>query len=348
MKKKRIGMIVSTLMALAVLSGCGNEPQSLRDSLTGKNNESKVTPKDNDSNTDSADNNGKVDNNDANDPKNDPGNDPGNKPDTDIPDGGNAPQPQTDGLTFVHDVEGLLMAIEPGAKIVMEPGVYNLSDYLTEQWNDPDEGWEKIRRKGHVWMEDVFDGIQLHFNAVSGLSIIGRSSDRADTQILTDPRYANLFTFHDSSDVLLSNLTMGHTDRGECVGNVLDFQGCTDVLLVNMDLFGCGVYGISACSDTVNGSGNFHIYDSTIRDCSYGPLWIEDNTTGDWIFSHCELTGSLSGGFFGELEEGKLYFYDCVFGNRETENFSFRQDTVTQNCEWGEIEYYPEYPDIEE
>ncbi len=342
MKKKRIGMILSMLMTVTALSACGNEPQSLRDSLTEKN---KVTVTQGATPTERPADNGNNDNN-GNDNDNDNGND--NDPGTDVTDGSNDPQPQADGVTYVHDVEGLLMAIEPGAKIVMEPGVYNLSDYLTAQWSDPDEGWEKIRRKGHVWMEDVFDGVQVHFNAVSGLSIIGRSSDRADTQILTDPRYANLFTFHDSSDVLLSNLTMGHTDQGDCVGNVLDFQGCTDVLLVNMDLFGCGVYGVSASSDDINGSGNFHIYDSTIRDCSYGPLWIENNTDGDWIFSKCELTGSLSGGYFPRLTKGTLYFYDCVFGDKETENFYFRQDTVTQNCEWGEIEYYPEFQEDDE
>ncbi len=328
MKKKTIGLFCAMLLTTAALAGCGDKTEPIsrprgtigeeegNDAASGNNagNESDVKP--------------------------------GNADDgAGVNDGGNGNSASADGMTCVKDVEGLLMAIEPGAKIVLEPGTYNLSDYLVKQWNTPDAGWEKIKAKGYVWMEKVFDGVQVHFDNVDGLSIIGRSPDRADTQILTDPRYASLFIFHSSKDVMLSNLTMGHTDRGECVGNVLDFMGCSEVLLVNMDIFGCGVYGIGAMEENGKHMGSVHVYDTLIRDCYYGPLNIEDPGSGDWYFSRCELSGSTGGGYFSELYQGKLYFYDCVFGDRESENFYFRDDAVTENCTWGNIEVYPEYPE---
>ena len=319
MKKKNIAALFVSVLALAVFTGCESDASHKPRPLYSGTEEGPddVTGAD--------------------------------KPDTvsenaGVPGGTDTP---ADGTIRVSDVDGLIRAAAPGAKIVLEPGTYNLSEYLDEIWDHYGEEWNSINGNEHVWIEKVFDGVQLHFTDVDGMSIVGSSSDRADTEIITEPRYATLFTFHASEDVFLSNLTMGHTQAGECVGDVLDFWGCTNVRMVNMDIYGCGVYGISASNEGTGRCGNFQIFDSTIRDCSYGALSIWDNNSGDWVFTNCELTGSAYGGSFYDTNNGKLCFYDCVFGDGETEAFSFRDDVVAENCQWGNVQNYPDYGDYE-
>ncbi|MCR5250583.1 MAG: hypothetical protein K6E50_08260 [Lachnospiraceae bacterium] len=318
MKKKMIGVLLAVVFSAAVLTACDGKQQS-----SGRQTYSPTQAAEN-----------------GNGSENNGGGDASPTPEA-------SPAP-ADATVVVSDVEELLAAIGPGARIILEPGTYNLSEYLQEKWDEQGTAWNRNNGNSYVWMEEVFDGVELHIEGVDGLSLIGRSQNREETVILTDPRYANVISFHESENLLLSNLTMGHTMTGYCVGDVLNFQRCCDVRLVNMDLYGCGVYGISADGGGTGASGNFHVYDSTIRDCSGGPLDIANNDLGDWFFFRCELSGSESGGYFYKLENAKLRFYDCVFGDKETENFYFREDTETENCEWGGIMNLPDYSGYEE
>ena len=238
----------------------------------------------------------------------------------------------------VSNVEELLDAIEPGAMIIMEPGTYDISGYLEDAAEQFGENWYKAY--SYVSVNPEYDGPELVIQDVSGLSITGSSNDCSDTKILTDPRYVAVMRFESCEDIALANLTMGHTDRGDCSGNVLDLYYCGDVTLTNMDLFGCGVLGIYGEQCT----GNLNCYDSNIHDCSAGPLsaWECEKR---WTFISCSLIDSLSGGFFDETDDFKLSFYDCLFGDKESENYMFRGDTTTYDCEWGEIGTYPDYGD---
>ncbi|MBP5606963.1 MAG: right-handed parallel beta-helix repeat-containing protein [Lachnospiraceae bacterium] len=314
MKKKNLAVLLVSVLALTAFTGCDAGTQQTQRPLYPGNTEGPVDVTG------------------------------GDEPDTVSGDSGVQGGTETpeDGTVRVSDVDGLIRAVQPGAKIVLEPGTYNLSEYLNEIWEHYGEEWNSINGNDHVWIEEVFDGVQLHFNDVDGMSIVGSSPDRADTEIITEPRYATLFSFHSSDDVFLSNLTMGHTYAGDCVGDVLDFLGCTNVRMVNMDIYGCGVYGISASNEETGRCGNFQIFDSTIRDCSYGALNIWNNNSGDWVFRNCELTGSSYGGSFYDMKNGKMCFYDCVFGDGETEAFSFRSDVVAENCQWGVVHNYPD------
>ena len=138
--------------------------------------------------------------------------------------------------------------------------------------------------------------------------------------------------------LVLSGMTLGHTDRGECWGSVIDLLSCDSVILNNMDLYGCGVIGLNLeyCSNFLKCT------DVTIRDCSSGPL-CNSGSRGEWKFYNCNLTGSDSGGFFSEAPALSLYFENCTFGDRESENFMFREDTTTKNCTWGNVSTPPDY-----
>lgn len=259
------------------------------------------------------------------------------------------PEPVTDDMPEGRDttvtafsIEELLEAIQPEAVIVIEPGRYNMTDFLgrfdsadaIKAWNDSHE---------YVKIEEVFDGLEIVIENVNGLFFGGKDLITANTEIVTDPRYAAVMTFRNCSDLMLGHMTMGHTDRGNCSGNVIDLIGCDGVLMVGLDLYGCGVYGIGASE----GTANLIVTQSTIRDCEYGPIEIYQ-PKGEYVFSDSVFTGSAWGGYFEQNFESTLSFINCTFGDGETNTWAFADHVYFEDCTFGNITVYPDYSDIEE
>lgn len=240
----------------------------------------------------------------------------------------------------VTTAEEFVEAIAPDTMIVVDSPCLNLSEYITEIWEQDREGWNAEHE--YVQVEECYDGAQLVVQNVDGLNITGSTTDYADTELVVDPRYADCMKFVDSTNISFSYITIGHTEQGDCMGDVLKFINCQDVYLLSIDLYGCGVYAISATS----GSGEISVMDSTLRDCSGGAFYIE-GAEGGFYFTNCILDGSLGIPYFDENEASWLEFYGCTFGQKETEGLIF-SDVIyaDEECVWSEdIEYYPEYPE---
>lgn len=230
----------------------------------------------------------------------------------------------------VGSVQELLNSISSNTEIVIKKGYYNLSDYF-ESLNDS-------FTRNHISFDECFDGMEIFVNDVSFLKISGASDNYSDTELVVTPRHAAVFNFDNCNNIEISNLTVGHTDTGDCSGNVLNFSDCSDITINNSDLYGCGVYGIG----TNNGTGYLYVNDSVIRDCSYGPMDIVE-ADGVFEFTNCTLTGSEGFGNFEKTDDCTLIFRNCTFGYRETSYFMFLEDITTENCTWSEDYIYPEY-----
>lgn len=244
-------------------------------------------------------------------------------------------QAADDGATHVDSVEALLEAIAPDAHIVVEPGYYDLTAFLRDYPNarDQDE-WDD--KHPYVKLGAVYDGVEVTITDVSGLSISGGAFDPAETELVTEPRCAAVLNFENCADVELACLTLGHTETGDCSGNVLDFVGCRDIRLRTMDLYGCGVYGVGAY-----GCGDLTVSNSTIRDCSYGSVEISESV-GDNLFTACTLSGSWGAGDYTPTAVSTLAFVGCSFGEGESTGWYFRNSAAFEDCEWSEPTSYPD------
>ncbi len=307
MKKKMLAVMMGVLLSAVALSGC--EGKETTGSGRGTLTEAGTTPAAG-----------------GEDPDN-----PGEAGPTPTPG-----QQAEDDVVYVDNIPDLIQAIKPDAKIVLKAGDYNISEYIQDVWNTDPDLWNKNHKYAEI--REVYDGVELVIRGVEGLDIKGESDNCADVEIVTDPRYAAVMSFEGCDKLILSGMTMGHTDRGECWGSVIDLVDCDSIILNNMDLYGCGVIGLNLeyCSNFLRCT------DVTIRDCSMGPL-DNSNSRGEWKFYNCNLTGSESGGFFPSSNGLSLYFENCTFGDKETENFMFRDDTTTKNCTWGDVNTYPDY-----
>ena len=250
--------------------------------------------------------------------------------------GGKSNGGNTDGFIRVSTVEELVEAIRPQAKIRMEPGYYNLNGFLA-RYSDAGarEAWNE--EHPYVRIEEVFDGMEIIITNVYELTLEGGTDHPADTEIVTDPRYAAVLRFDRCTGVEINCLTMGHTDRGDCAGDVLSFNNTQNIVLQSLDLYGCGVYGIG-CDQY---SGNLYVSDSVIRDCEYGPFAIY-NGEGDFSFTNCTFSGSAGGGHFEYNDNSRLSFNTCSFGQEESNIWYFDEFANFENCEFMEPEYYPD------
>jgi hypothetical protein len=107
--------------------------------------------------------------------------------------------------------------------------------------------------------ENVYDGKELNAYNLSNVDISGNSS------LLIEPRYAWVLNFHHCHSIAIRGLRLGHTEEGYCVGGVLRFESCSNIVLENCDLFGCGTYGLEFVD-----CEQVDIFNSIIRQCTYG------------------------------------------------------------------------------
>jgi len=202
----------------------------------------------------------------------------------------------------VSNVDELLAALAPETQIVMEPGNYNLS-WASDFGRETDS-------KYYRW-EEAADGYELTVQGVHNLTI--RGSGMEETTILAGPRYANVLTLKNCSDVVLEDFTAGHTDSGACAGGVINLLGSSDVTMNRLGLFGCGTMGIQAELCTRIRASECDIYDCssygiwtsrtdgmTVENCTLRELGGQSygnggavacfHDTGDVLISGCQIT----------------------------------------------------------
>ena len=94
-------------------------------------------------------------------------------------------------FTHVGTTEELLEAIRPGARIFVEPGYYNLSEYIENVWEQEGMKWNDSHP--YVKLEECYDGVEIVVENVDDLKIKGYEKNPWNTELVADPRYAAIF-----------------------------------------------------------------------------------------------------------------------------------------------------------
>lgn len=243
-------------------------------------------------------------------------------------------KPDENGKITVSTVQDLVNAIQPDVTVVIEPGVYNISNFLN---TIPDlYDWNKSHK--YVKVREQFDGREMVIQDAHGIHITSKSENYSDTELITEPRYVAVLYFNATDNVEISGLTMGHTDVGQCVGDVVDFKYCKNPKVDNCDFYGCGVYGIG-CEDNTQ---NLYVSNTILRDCSQGPFSII-NCKGEYIFTDCTFTGSDYGGvFYDYRDRATIKFVRCTFGQNESNEWAYYDESLFEDCTLMEPNVTPE------
>lgn len=162
-----------------------------------------------------------------------------------------------DGKIHVTTVDEFLAAIGPDTTIFLEPGEYILSDAAT---------YAGLGGEYYHW-ENLYDGYQLVIRGADHLTI--EAADPEAVSIVTEPRYADVLSFVNLSNLVLRNVTVGHTpEPGVCSGGVVRLEYVNDAAIQGCGLFGCGTVGIRAMSST-----ELQVENTEIYECSSGGAW---------------------------------------------------------------------------
>lgn len=170
---------------------------------------------------------------------------------------------------------------------------------------------------------EVFDGRELLLKDISKLTIRGGFN----CSIEVEPRYARVMRFVRCEDIVIDNLTIGHTPEGYCEGSVLGFESCFKVNVWRSSLYGCGTYGIEA-----RNCETLYVSASIIRDCSYGIMDIYG--CSDLSFENCDFFRNREFTLvsIGSDSSG-CTFYKCRFAQNQGKLFGLGTEIRMTDCE---------------
>ena len=193
---------------------------------------------------------------------------------------------ETQNQVTVTTVDEFLAAIAPNTEIIVDAELLDLSTA---------KGYGKNKTDYYDWAE-AYDGPELYITEVSNLTIRGADEDHTVNVISSVPRYSNVLNFFNCANIMVKGLTVGHTEEpGYCLGGVLFFMNCQDILVEDCGLFGCGTLGVKAES-----SKNIQVINNDIYDCSVGGVEL----------INCD-DANMDGNTFRELGGPIFRVYDC-------------------------------------
>lgn len=212
----------------------------------------------------------------------------------------------------VGNVDEFIKAIGPNRKIILKPGVYNLSQVQERQEENKNISWAKVS-----------DGVELQVNNVNNLTICGEGNVPAE--IVAEPRFAEIISFRGCRNITLSNLKIGHTvieDDYDCNAGVLHIDYSNNICIDNCILYGCGSVGITAYHSSLlkmnnsviekcnlrvmslNGCEDFTFTDCKFRECTHQEMF-NLAFTDNIIFNGCEIKDNIC--IYGTL----FYLYEA-------------------------------------
>ena len=163
----------------------------------------------------------------------------------------------------VSSAAEFLQAIASDTVIRVEPGIYDFTEF-----------------------NDVMPYGGCKISNIDNLSIIGAGEDQ--TEFINADRYEYIIIFENCTDILVSGIKAGHTpDVYQCDAGVLSFEKCSDVIVSDCYLYGCGSIGI-----IIESSANISVFDTVITDCSLLAVYIE--SSDGVVFDNCKIIENRS------------------------------------------------------
>lgn len=235
----------------------------------------------------------------------------------------------------VENAQEFVDALGSNKRILLKPGVYNLSTINQINKSDNSVSWRTVE-----------DGKELNIQNIHNLTIEGMSSGKVE--IKTSPRYANIMSFTNVSNVTIKNIIAGHTPAPyECNAGVIKFNCSNDISIMNSELYGCGSIGLDLNNVQRLQSSNCKIDHCSLRaiqiyhskDIKFTENKIVNheaysniimlNGAKDITFEKCELAdnNNFSWSFIEALDNSNVLLDKCIIkNNSKSTNSEFSSD----------------------
>lgn len=222
---------------------------------------------------------------------------------------------------IVSNVDELVAALGSNKHIKLQPGTYNLSKIK-----------DRDKHVSSLEWGSVFDGYELTLSELSNLTIegIGDSS----VEIVTDARFAYVFSFIECDKVSLKNLKLGHTYMKDydCNAGVVRLESTSDININNSILYGCGSIGLFTSYVT-----DLEFNNSIIENCNAGVMSIRNSENLN--FYNSTFRNCINFSMFDFIKSEKVKFNNCVIDNNESQNgfdFIYSSNSIVKflNCKF--------------
>ncbi len=208
----------------------------------------------------------------------------------------------------ISNIEDFVENLKANNKLVLNKGYYDVLDFENSNEN--------------VFKEKVFDGMELVIENISDITVVGD-----DSILLVNPRYANVMSFRNCSNIKIIGLTLGHTpQKATCAGAVLHFENCNNIQLDSLELFGCGTYGIE-----LYGCNNIKVNGVKIFECTNGALNINNSNLefSNSMIYDCNRTA----GCIIEAADSQINFNNVSIFDNHIENYLISLESSTLSCQ---------------
>ncbi|MCR4762086.1 MAG: lysozyme inhibitor LprI family protein [Lachnospiraceae bacterium] len=225
----------------------------------------------------------------------------------------------------VDNPTDLLNSIQNNRKILLKPGIYNLSTVPST----------KIKN-GNV--NESYGEISVQ--EVRNLCLEPESA--GEIFLCVNDVYNPVLAFKNGGNITLRGITAGHdVEPGYCSGSVLRFDSIDGITVDGCKLFGCGTYGIEAES-----SYSAEVTDTEIYECTYGLLDLRNSSS--FHFKNCVMRDSKDMSMICLHSSYDTTFEDCTFKNNNAmayDSCSFVElgdyDTATfRGCTFENNDFY--------
>lgn len=160
----------------------------------------------------------------------------------------------------VGNAQEFVNALGSNKRIILKPGIYNLSEINQINSSDNSISWETVQ-----------DGKELNVRGIHNLTIEGMDSGKVEIKVT--PRFANIINFTNVSNITIKNIIAGHTPSPyECNAGVLNFTNSSEISINNSELYGCGSIGLS-----LNNVKKLEAANCKIDHCSLRAIQINDS-----------------------------------------------------------------------
>lgn len=234
----------------------------------------------------------------------------------------------------VGTAEELISALGSNRQILLKEGVYNLTTV--------DPGYVN----SSVYSSERPDGPELFLDGVHNLTIQGIGDKQSE--IVVEPRYANVMNFRNCSNISIVNIKAGHTEDGLCSGGVFLFDNCAGIQIDGTHMYGCGTLGL-----ILNKVTDAKVTGSTIYGCTSGIMDIQGSS--DVLLKECVFRDNTASSLMiGVTHTSGLTFDSCSFlrntnassmfylsgcENISVKNTEFIDNVVQELTERGELAF---------
>ena len=184
-------------------------------------------------------------------------------------------------------------------------------------------------------------------DGIHNLTIQG--AEDGQSEIVVEPRYANVINFLNCSNISISNIKAGHTEGSVCSGGVFLFHNCVGIQIDNTHMYGCGTRGLSLYK-----TADVTVTGSTIYECTSGMMNIQSAT--NIMFQDCVFRDNItavSNSMINAMYVSGLTFDACSFLRNTNGEVMFTltgcENIVVSNTEFfdNEVREFSDQGDLE-